>query len=354
MPKIAAAFIVMAIVIAAVLIARSQTGAERPERTAEFVSKQLAKAPRGSLTPEAVMAIAPRAANGRAMGIESRMSPSLREFASARTYQALFDRLSRSTNRTPEEDWILRTIMVECTSRAQVKKTIPRFAEPFEEKRRRFVSALDANDPDRDKRLAAFDLAWGDRCQGLDDAAMYSREKWDALAQSAITAGDPKARAQALVGAITMQQLTPEGRKGAAASISEAQLQTLKDAFTSQDPYAIHEVGPLFYTRFQNMTLLDADGRMLDMDAFGRAANLLSCDLGYPCEREFMAPACAALDRCGAANYREYTMYYENSPYFSQLASQYEAGLRRAVFANDWSAFRFNPAPSPLTAAFGR
>ena len=94
MPKIAGAFIAMAIVIAGVLVMRTETGADKPPgRMADALSKELAQAPKGTLRPEAVLAIAPNRSGPHPAPFtppDARLSPLLREYMRAKELAPLY------------------------------------------------------------------------------------------------------------------------------------------------------------------------------------------------------------------------------------------------------------------------
>src|SRR5579859_755070 len=116
MRKVIGAFVVMAVVIAIVVAVRTQTGAERPEHMAEVVSSQLAKAPRGSLNPDVVLAIAPRSRDMVKPAASKPLSPAVLEYHTAKSFRPAYERLKASTSRTPEENWLLAEILQACAT----------------------------------------------------------------------------------------------------------------------------------------------------------------------------------------------------------------------------------------------
>src|SRR5689334_15786825 len=171
MPRIASAFIVMAIVVAVVLVMRTETGAEKPPgRMADAMSKELAHAPKGTLRPEAVLAIAPGPAGQppKAAAAAARLSPRLREYRDARELKPIYDKLVHLDHPTGEEQWMLASILQGC---ARVTEDEP---DRFKlgtigdaAARERFLASLPASDPSREQRIAAFDQVNYDRCGDL-------------------------------------------------------------------------------------------------------------------------------------------------------------------------------------------
>ena len=348
MPKIAGAFIVMAIVIAAVLIARSQTGEDNPQRVAELVGKQLAKGPRGSLTPDAVLAIGPRATGQPAA--QSRLSASMVEFLAAKSYASTYARLSSRNDLDAEEKWILARIIDRCARVTNDGKTKRAGAEERARLRERFVAALPTDDPDRDQRITAFDRVQMNPCAGLEGMS-HSAKDARALYEASASAGDPKARVAMIREEMGDFYVARQGKPGFY-SLSAGQMETLKQAISSGDPVALTDGAILLaVTRYDNVSVRSPDGRSLDTRAFVDAANLVACDEGYPCgpENYKMQSDCAFMDYCMAVNLRDHVMYYSASPYTSQMIAQYEGALRSAATSNDWSGFRFMSGPDPLT-----
>ncbi|HSS26711.1 MAG TPA: hypothetical protein VLL50_02055, partial [Usitatibacter sp.] len=170
MPRFAAAFIAMAIVIAAVLVARSETGTDKPPgRMADAISKELAHAPKGSLRPEAVLAIAPKqSAPPKTVSVTAGLSPRLREYRDARELKPLYDRLARLDHPTGEEQWMLASILQGCARVAEDEPDRFKLGQIGDAgARERFLASLPEKDPARNQRVAAFDQVNYDRCGDL-------------------------------------------------------------------------------------------------------------------------------------------------------------------------------------------
>jgi hypothetical protein len=349
MPRIAGAFIVMAIVIAAVVIARSQAGAERPGKIAEMVSKQFAQAPRGSLRPEAVLAIAPGKSNTSTASVPRKLSPDFEEMLASPTFGPLFTRLSSIPARNAEQQWMLGRILYRC-GRIETQRpsgTNASFKPPsYDEARAKFIASLDPDDPDYGKRVASFDAASWDRCEGVSEARV-THDEWRALLQSAADGGSPRAKVD-LVRDDLLENTRARARSGqyGPGAIASEQVEALKQAVMSGDPYAIENGTDLMANPYGNFSLRDARGQVVDSEAFRDAGLFLACDAGYPCkESQRIQQACALVGQCAADNIRDFIMYYNASPYMSQQIAQYQQALGAAVARGDWSGFRFNPGP---------
>ena len=94
-----------------------------PSGSGDLVAK------RGTLTPDAVLAIAPPKRT-EAAAPARRLSPSLQEFYESKSYAALHARLSKSTARTGEEDWMLAQILQRC---AKVAEDEPERFKPWKQ-----------------------------------------------------------------------------------------------------------------------------------------------------------------------------------------------------------------------------
>ncbi|HXF80077.1 MAG TPA: hypothetical protein VN598_14500 [Usitatibacter sp.] len=362
MPKIAAAFIAMAIVIALVLIARGEAGPEKPGRMADSISKELARGPKGSLAPEAVLAIAPRGGPRKAppaSAAADRLSPLLREYMKAKELKPLYERLKSLEHPTGEEQWMLASILQRC---ARVAENEPdrwkRGKIGDAGARERFLASLPASDPNREQRIAAFDQVNYDSCGDLDKLEI-SRKQIRDLYEAGAAQGDPKARVAVVQQAIQDQQRGPDGKwrfdPARPPTIDDGQVQVLRDAVSSGDPYALRNaVSVLGNNQLGNFSLRPADDTPLNGSALWMASLLVGCDYGAVCgaDSEWLLYSCAMRGECAAGNVRDYMMYYASSPNTSQLMAQYEAAIRNAATRGDWSFFRFYPGPAPSTAIY--
>jgi hypothetical protein len=323
-------------------------------REARSMSGGVAK---GSLSPDAVLSIAPRAQSAIApIAPNARFSPLMQEYRSAKSYAALHARLSKSGDRSPEEQWVLAQILKRCAKFADSGLPMPAknpvLKDP--EARSRYIASLGVNDPDRDKRIAAFDAVNYDVCGPLASLEATQRDIRELVAASA-AGGDPKARVELLQENITEQVRGSDGKfSGAMPRIDDAQMEILKQVMNSGDPYAMRGAAGLLAGSYGNMSLRDADDRPVDLSAFYIAATLLACDYGLPCGADTMQvqQGCAMNGNCAANNYRDYMLYYAASPSTSQQVAGYEAALRRGAQNNDWSGFVFRPGPSPSVAPY--
>jgi len=354
--RIAVAVAIVGLLIVAVALFNSHPGVTG-KAAFSLASSSGSAAKRGALTPDAVLAIAPpqRAAEAAP---SRKLPPSLQEFHDAKSYAAIYARLSKSTARTGEEDWMLAQILQRCAKFAEDE---PERFKPFKlgspEARARFAASLAPNDPDRDKRLAAFDGLNFDPCGDLSNIEM-SRKDLRTLLQAGADGGDPKAKAALVQYDLQDQYRGPDGKMRFApdliAKISDAQLDTLRQAVASGDGYAVRTAITALTGSYGNFSLRDADDRPLNLMALWQASTLVSCDAGFDCgpTSQWVQNGCAFQGYCAANNLNDYLMYYVSSPASSQMIATYVAAIRNAVNNGDWSYFHFYPGPNPATAAY--
>ena len=95
------------------------------------------------------------------------------------------------------------------------------------------------------------------------------------------------------------------------------------------------------------MLRVGPDEASFDQNAFYYAAQLVACDLGYPCgrERSELLYACVTQGSCAAADYREHLYQYDLTAAAAQSVHQYYEQLLRAR-TGDWSYFTFHRGQS--------
>ncbi|HTQ01524.1 MAG TPA: hypothetical protein VMN56_19565 [Casimicrobiaceae bacterium] len=311
-----------------------------------------------SLPPDTVLSVGPGRAVAQAPR-QTKLSAMRQDVNAGRNLGPIYARLASANPRTPEETWLMARLLSMC---GRIAPDAPQqgstsFKPPSaQESRSRFIDSLAADEPDRDRRIAAYDAMALDRtrCDELKDVQI-ARADWRRLLQDAAAAGEIKAQLDLAKEEIYDQyRAQTKTGKGGLATVTEAQIETARRAIASGDPYGIAEGVNLLTGGYANMSLRDARDQPVDLRAFQAAGNLLACDAGYACGGQSgdLLQGCALFDRCGADNLRDYTMYYSASPYRSQLIAQYEQALRGAMATNDWSAFRFHPGAASLPGAW--
>jgi hypothetical protein len=268
-------------------------------------------------------------------------SSSYAEFVSAKNLRTLYDRLRATPEgATPEGEYLLYEILRRCANVSD--RTTPRPPIRALPARDQFVASVTATDPQRDKRLAAYDLVEGNRCAGFENVTVTQAELNKLLADS-VAAGDPKARALSVE--LELQQRRPGNR-----TLTDAQMETLRQAVATRDPGAVMTAGRLFANTYQDLTVrVGPDGQVAEPRALYNAWQMLACEYGYPCgsDNSFILTECALRSHCDATNLQDFLTFYGSSMHDSQLLAQYQQVLRNAVTTGDWSQLALVRGPRP-------
>jgi hypothetical protein len=302
----------------------------------------------------------------RPAAVTKSVSPLAQAFADSPSFKPLYDRLKGSAEEnTPEGQYFLYRILRACATVADRKGGTlarPQNAAQLEERRQLIAASLPEGDPRRAQRLAAFDKSTTDQCAGMSGLAVTEAELAQLL-KNALAGGDPKARAWQVEQEMWQERRTASTPGRAGATLSDAQVASLRDAFSSRDPEAIAIAGRVLANSFRDLTVrIGPDREPIENRAFSNAALLLACEYGYPCgeSNSRVLAACAFQGHCGVASLPDYLFYYAASPYDAQLLDRYRTALRQAVDTGDWSAIvidRGNRSPNqpsyPYAGHFG-
>ncbi|HUI99440.1 MAG TPA: hypothetical protein VLY46_04350 [Usitatibacter sp.] len=259
------------------------------------------------------------------------------ELEHAGSYLALYDRLRGSAEGgTAEGLYVQYAILSKCAT--VTDRPFHRPAQkPIEKRRAEFLEALAPDDPQRAKRIAAFEGASVDHCAGFEGVEVTRADLEKLLAQSA-EEGDPKAKA------VTVEhQIWQERHSGAwsSASLSDSQISTLEQAIGTRDPEAMVIAGRLLSNSWPNLTVKvgGPDAQPVDPRAFYNAWQILACQYGYDCgtDNAQLMNECAFNAHCDAQSLPDYLYYYASTPHESELLAQYETVLRGAIENGDWS-----------------
>ena len=341
----------LAIVVAAVIFGTVWMFRGGKEDADTSAAKSMATAVQSARTPspDVVLAIKPgnRAAVKPATET-SKLSSLMKEFTTEPA-KPIYDRLSAKSSRTPEENYVLARILENCTDTGRPR---PRQFSPGPDESKSFAAAVSDKDPDRAKRIAAFErMNNPSQCAGFEGMKTDPQRIKD-LAAEAAAGGDPKARARAVV-----EQIRPGGvvNGNNMPGISDQQLDTLRDAARSGDPYAILIVGSLLSSTLGDLMIrAGPQERPIDQRAFYDAWTLAACASGLDCgpNNFTVLNGCAHNGNCGAQDLEDYLYFYGNSPQQSQLTNEYRSQLIRAVQSGDWSYFAFVRARPPQGSTF--
>lgn len=271
------------------------------------------------------------------------------DFLATTSYRQVYDRLNGTAEgNTPEGKYVLYEVLRRCAevTERDWRRPIPR---PSVAKREDFVASLAPGDPNRERRIAAYEQVAFNKCAGMEDVSITHAELNRMLADSA-AGGDPKAKAHTLE-----LDLWSARRSDRKTTLSDEQFNDLKDIAGTKDPEAILIAGRLMSNSWHEYAVrIVPDGPNVDPRAFHNAFLVLACDYGAPCgeSNARILQACAFQGHCDAGNLRDYLFYYGASPHDSELVGQYRTLLREAIESGDWS--RFNVARGPLPSGAPR
>jgi hypothetical protein len=283
--------------------------------------------------------------------VKDASSPLAREFAAAKNYRALYERLKDSPEgKTPEGQYLLYQMLRACATVADRKSAFspPRAFSPalLQDRRDRVLADFPEGSPARDQRLAALDQLGQDKCEGLGGIAI-SEADLNGLLKSAVLGGDPKARlVQAEADMWAERRSAGSGKPGITRpTLNDGQMDAVRSAFASRDPEAIALAGNLLTYQFRDVSLrLGTDTEPVDASVLRNAALLLACEYGYPCgaNAQMVLSGCAIQGRCGVQTLADYLFYFSASPYEAQAMDRYRALLRQVSDSGDTSALVFN------------
>ena len=304
------------------------------------------------LSAATVLSIDPRAKSSNG-GVASMQRITLfNEYLGAKQYRALYDRLKSSAEgETPEGRYVLYDILRKCATVTE-RTTRQPLVRTNEQKRDDFIASLPASDPQRDKRIAAFDEVATNRCAGMEGVTITQADLNKLLANAA-AGGDAKAQAVMIEQDLWAQRRAagPGGRWGRdSVTLTDAQVDSLHQIVTSRDPEAMMIAGRVLSNSWADFSMrIGPDNQVVEQRAFVQAWQLLACDYGYPCgdSNQRVLSACAYQGHCNAQSLPDYLFYYGASPYDSQLLMQYRDVLRNAIETGNWSQLTVVRGPVP-------
>ena len=295
------------------------------------------------LSASAVLSIDPRTMSGKppAKTVKSLNA----EYLTTKSLKALYDRLKATPEgTTPEGEYILYEIMRRCATvtEGSVRRPFTRALPKRDE-----LAATLATDPQRDKRLASFDEMDTNRCTGFEGVTTTQADLNKLLAD-AVAGGDPKARALMIERELFASR--PQGQRMDQVTITDAQIEQLRQVIASRDPGAMVTAGRILSNSWNDYSLrIGPENQVMEPRAFMNAWQILACDYGYPCgaDNTRVLSECALQGHCQAQSLQDYLYYYAGSPHDSQLVQQYQQILRNAVETGDWSQVQVVRGPRP-------
>jgi hypothetical protein len=272
----------------------------------------------------------------------SAVSPLYAQFVGEKPFRALYDHLkSTAEGQTPEGQYLLYEILRRCANVSdRTTQRPPTRAVP---KREEFVAGLSPADPQREKRLAAFDQMEANRCAGFDNVTVTQAEL-NRLLESAVAGGDAKARA------LAVEQELAQQRRAGNRTLTESQIETLRQALGTRDPGAMLIAGRLISNTWQDLTVrIGPEGQVAEPRALYNAWQMLACEYGYPCgaDNSYVLTECALRGHCQASGLQDFLSFYNSSLNDTQLLAQYQQILRNAITTGDWSQVALVRGPRP-------
>jgi len=264
------------------------------------------------------------------------------EYLGTKKYRALYDRLKNSPEgQTADGEYVLYEILRKCATITDRDMRRP-MVRTSDQKRDEFVKSIADTDPQRDKRIAAFDEVTVNKCAGMEGTTITQGDLNKMLA-SAASMGSASAQAAALEQSLWSERRAagPQGRWGRdTVTLSDQQIDQLRQIVSSRDPQAMVVAGRILGGNWADYGLrMGPDNTPVEQRAFTQAWQLLACDYGYPCgeSNDRVLSACAYQGHCDTTSLADYLFYYGASPHDSQLTAQYREMLRSAIETGNWS-----------------
>lgn len=298
-------------------------------------------APRRSLTASSVLAINP----GVASQAPARAAPRKtlqNEFLTTKTYKALYDRLRNGPEgQTPEGWYVMYEMLRRCATVPDRTGRAPQVTNAADH-RDQYIASIALDDPQRDKRIEAFDAVSTNKCAGMENITVKQADLNKLLADAA-AGGDAKAQALQIEQSLWAQRQAAGAAAGwgrGSVTLTDAQVGALQQIAASRDPEAMVIAGRVLSGNWADYQLrMGTDGQPVEGRALNQAWQLLACDYGYPCDASNtrVQAGCAYQGHCNASSLADYIYYYGASPNDSQLMSQYQDILRNAIETGNWS-----------------
>ena len=350
------ALAVVAFAVAAVIALVTKANSSKSRPTSVTTSTSTSQAGVGN-KPSMVLTIDP-SSSGEARQTRQRdvRSQIARDFSDATSWKQFFEKYTTpSFSDNAEALFFLARILQRCGSAAG--SAAPSALVKSEENKRRFLAQLPPTDSLHKERLAAYDEASIDRCAELQDLKTTESQIKELLQKSA-KLGDPKSAAllvlRDLWDRMEEQQRAGVSASNALPSPTDEQINVLLGAMKSMDPIAIAIVGPILSSSLQDISVrIGNNADQIDNQAFHQAYRLLACDFGAPCDRthESVLRACAFDRQCSVGNLEDWLLYYQSSPYRSQLSHAYRSQLNEMIARGDFSALQFVRGPAPTNGS---
>lgn len=264
------------------------------------------------------------------------------EYLASRQYRILYDRLADSAQgRTPEGRLVLYEVLRQC---ALVTGGLRPGYRPNPPSREDFLKTIPETDPQRERRIAAFDEFAHDRCKGFEGVTV-TRQGLLALLEESAAGGNAQARA------LAMEQALWDARRAGNATLTDAHIESLRQVLETRDPEAIRVAGRILANSWNDYALRAGPEQLpVEQRPFVNAFLVLSCEYGAPCGADTprMLEACALRGHCNAQSFPDYLYHYGTTPHDAGLLIQYRELVRNAIETGNWSQLQVvRGAPNP-------
>ena len=349
------AILIVVVLIAGAYVWKRSVESEAPLPTSGTIAASKSD---GKLSASAVLKIDPATRSAPAPVSRTTLpavSAFMQAFLDRKDWAGLYRRV-KDAPATPETQYLQAEILAACAKRIPATGALPPKVDSQEEKRAKFLASLAPNDPQLEKRKAAWEQMNVDRCGELAQID-YNADEVNKLVEAAAAGGDPRAKAWLLAKQM-LDDREAAGRKSVAAGgppgptgyeLTDAQFASIRQLLAAQDPLVISE--------FRNVLASTIDGAsirigpnqiVIDNQAMYNALALVACDFGAPCAQDSPAilAECAVQGRCSASNLYDHTLYYGVSPYGAQLVEQYRQWLGQMIGSGDMSQLNLVRGPN--------
>ena len=353
------ALLIVLSLIAGVYVWKRSVDSEAPLPTSGTIAASKSD---GKLSASAVLKIDPATRSAPAPVSRTTLpavSPFMQAFLDRKDWAGLYRRV-KDAPATPETQYLRAEILAACAKRIPANGALPPKVDSLEEKRAKFLASLAPNDPQLEKRKAAWERMSVDRCSELAQID-YNADEVNKLVDAASAGGDPRAKAWLLTrqieddrAAIFRKAEADGSSRGIRNSLTDAQFATMRDLLASRDPLVIEEFRNILSSSIDGGSIRIGPNQLaIDNMAMHNALALVACDFGAPCgeNSSTILAACATQGRCDAGNLYDHTLYYGVSPHGAQLVEQYRQWLGQMIGARDLS--QLNMVQSPSTPGSG-
>lgn len=283
-----------------------------------------------------------------------RASPVALEFRNARDLKAFVDALqARKNELTADERYHLAKALEECLFTTSINEDLGAYAA---KQRRQFLAGLPLNDPNNQRRIAAFDAVDNTQRCARFQGTKISPQDVEELFQSAAQQGDPRAQARLLVADLNKNinnvnnnnstQSDTKNNNNTQPRVGADDMSRLIGLLQTRDPEAVIIVGQfLAQNAMASQLRIGPNGEVPEPAAFLGAFSLVACDFGPDCTSLTKEPqlACAYGGYCNPNSFEELYQDFIASPWAYTQAVRYRGIILTAINTQNWSLIGLQP-----------